>query len=252
MGGQGGVRANPGAAAGGGARIGVMGGTFDPVHHGHLAAASEAGHAFSLDEVIFVPAGRPWQKDSAVMAPAEDRYQMTVLATASNPLFSVSRVDIDRPGQTYTVDTLRDLRAERGPAAEFYFIVGADTASRLRTWRSYEELFRIAHFIGCNRAGHRLARDSADRRIEQVEVPALEISSSMCRERVRAGQPIRYLVPDAVVDYIADRGLYRAGLVRPRPPAIGVAAEGVAPAPASRGTTAAALALRRRSAAGHG
>jgi nicotinate-nucleotide adenylyltransferase len=187
-----------------------MGGTFDPIHHGHLAAASEAGHAFGLDEVIFVPAGRPWQKDAAVMAPAEDRYQMTLLATASNPLFSVSRVDIDRPGETYTVDTLHDLRAERGPAAEFYFIVGADTASRLRTWRSYEELFRIAHFIGCNRAGHRLSRESADPRIDLIEVPALEISSSMCRDRVRGGRPIRYLVPDAVADYIADRGLYLA------------------------------------------
>jgi nicotinate-nucleotide adenylyltransferase len=190
-------------------RIGVMGGTFDPVHLGHLVAANEVGHVLGLDEVIFVPAGRPWQKDADLLAPAEDRYQMTVLATRPNPLFAVSRVDIDRPGDTYTVDTLRDLRAEH-PSAEFYFVLGADALSALPTWNEPDELLTLARFVGCTRPGHQLRGPvAADDRITVVEVPALEISSSLCRDRVRAGLPLRYLVPDPVADYIAKRGLYR-------------------------------------------
>src|SRR5437868_15265902 len=107
-------------------RIGVMGGTFDPIHHGHLVAASEVAQVFALDEVVFVPTGQPWQKQDRKVSPAEDRYLMTVIATASNPRFSVSRLDIDRPGPTYTIDTLRDLRAERGADSEVFFITGAD------------------------------------------------------------------------------------------------------------------------------
>ncbi len=129
---------------GAGARIGVMGGTFDPVHHGHLAAASEAAHAFDLDEVIFVPTGQPWQKTDRPLAPAEDRYLMTVIATAANPLFSVSRIEIDRPGDTYTVDTLHALREQRGPDAKFFFIIGADALSGLHTWRSPDEVILTA------------------------------------------------------------------------------------------------------------
>src|ERR1700723_2872499 len=129
-------------------RIGVMGGTFDPIPHGHLVAASEVAHFFSLDEVIFVPTGQPWQKNGREVSAAEDRYLMTVIATASNPRFSVSRVDIDRPGETYTVDTLRDLRAERGPDAEFFFITGADALARMISWRDADELFTLAHFVG--------------------------------------------------------------------------------------------------------
>jgi nicotinate-nucleotide adenylyltransferase len=193
-------------------RLGVMGGTFDPIHHGHLVAANEVGCALELDEVIFVPAGRPWQKDASVLAPARHRYQMTLLATATNPLFSVSRVDVDRPGATYSVDTLRDLRAERGQDAEFFFIAGADALSGLRTWKEPDELLTLARFVGCTRPGHRLtgpvAADAADGRFTLVEVPALEISSSTCRDRVRAGLPLRYLVPDPVAGYIAERGLY--------------------------------------------
>src|SRR5229473_5744289 len=116
-------------------RIGVMGGTFDPVHHGHLVAASEVAHDFALDEVVFVPTGEPYQKDSRRVAPAEDRYLMTVIATASNPKFSVSRVDIDRPGPTYTIDTLRDLREANSPEADLFFITGADALARLISWR---------------------------------------------------------------------------------------------------------------------
>jgi nicotinate-nucleotide adenylyltransferase len=192
-----------------GQRIGVMGGTFDPIHHGHLVAASEVADFFSLDEVVFVPTGQPWQKDDRKVSPAEDRYLMTVIATASNPRFSVSRVDIDRPGETYTIDTLRDLRAER-PDAEFFFITGADALARMISWRDADELFTMAHFVGCTRPGHRLTMsDLPSDQVSLLEIPALAISSTVCRERVRGGHPIWYLVPDGVVQYISKRELYR-------------------------------------------
>ncbi|HBW21175.1 MAG: nicotinate-nucleotide adenylyltransferase [Streptosporangiaceae bacterium] len=190
-------------------RIGVMGGTFDPIHHGHLVAASEVGHAFALDEVVFVPTGQPWQKEHRQVSAAEDRYLMTVIATASNPRFSVSRVDIDRPGETYTIDTLRDLRAERGPDVELFFITGADALARMISWRDTDELFRLAHFVGCTRPGHRLSPTGLpEDRVSLIEIPALAISSTECRERVRQGDPIWYLVPDGIVQYISKRGLY--------------------------------------------
>jgi len=193
-----------------GKRLGVMGGTFDPIHHGHLVAASEVGHFLDLDEVIFVPTGQPWQKNGRKVSPAEDRYLMTVIATASNPRFSVSRVDIDRPGETYTIDTLRDLRAQRGPDAEFFFITGADALAMMISWRDADELFKMAQFVGCTRPGHRLTiTNLPSDRISLVEIPALAISSTECRERVRAGQPIWYLVPDGIVQYISKRQLYR-------------------------------------------
>src|ERR1700685_4650980 len=137
-------------------RIGVMGGTFDPIHHGHLVAASEVAHIFGLDEVIFVPTGQPYEKDNRKVSPAEDRYLMTVIATASNPRFSVSRVDIDRPGPTYTIDTLRDLKDANAPKAELYFITGADALANILTWHDVQSLFGLAHFVGCPRPGHRL------------------------------------------------------------------------------------------------
>jgi len=197
-------------ALGEGKRVGVMGGTFDPIHHGHLVAASEVGHAFTLDEVIFVPTGQPWQKNGRKVAPGEDRYLMTVIATASNPRFSVSRVDIDRPGETYTIDTLRDLRAQRGADVEFFFITGADALAKMISWRDTDELFSLAHFVGCTRPGHRLSTASLPSEgVSLIEIPALAISSTECRERVRAGQPIWYLVPDGIVQYISKRGLYR-------------------------------------------
>ena len=201
----------PADVGAGSQRIGVMGGTFDPIHYGHLAAANEAGSAFDLGEVIFVPTGQPWQKADRPIAPAEDRYLMTVIATAPNPLFSVSRIEIDRPGDTYTVDTLRQLRAERGPDADFFFIIGADVLSGLRTWRAPDEVLSLAHFIGLTRRGHQLAEHSlGSEQFSLMEMPTLEISSSICRERVRAGLPIRYLVPDTVISYISKRGLYSA------------------------------------------
>jgi nicotinate-nucleotide adenylyltransferase len=198
-------------------RLGVMGGTFDPVHHGHLVAASEVAHAFDLDEVVFVPTGQPWQKDDRRVSPAEDRYLMTVIATASNPRFSVSRVDIDRPGPTYTIDTLRELRAIRGEDAEFFFITGADALSKMMSWQDAADLFKLAHFVGVTRPGHRLstARLSSagvpSDQVSLIEIPALAISSTECRQRVAAGEPVWYLVPDGVVQYIAKRGLYGNG-----------------------------------------
>jgi nicotinate-nucleotide adenylyltransferase len=197
---------------GGKIRIGVMGGTFDPIHHGHLVAASEVAHIFALDEVVFVPTGQPWQKLGKKVSTAEDRYLMTVIATASNPRFSVSRLDIDRPGPTYTIDTLRDLRAERGADAEFYFITGADALSRMLSWQDVDELFTLAHFVGCTRPGHRLSDQGLpEDKVSLVEIPALAISSTGCRHRVAEGEPIWYLVPDGIVQYIAKRGLYRNG-----------------------------------------
>ncbi len=193
-------------------RLGVMGGTFDPIHHGHLVAASEVAHAIALDEVEFVPTGEPWQKDGRKVSPAEDRYLMTVIATASNPQFSVSRVDIDRPGPTYTIDTLRELRAIRGEDAEFFFITGADALSKMMSWQDAADLFKLAHFVGVTRPGHRLSSAGLPSdQVSLVEIPALSISSTECRQRVAAGEPVWYLVPDGVVQYIAKRGLYCNG-----------------------------------------
>ncbi|MER6670397.1 MULTISPECIES: nicotinate-nucleotide adenylyltransferase [Amycolatopsis] len=190
-------------------RIGVMGGTFDPIHHGHLVAASEVQSRFALDEVIFVPTGQPWQKSDRVVTRAEDRYLMTVIATASNPVFSVSRVDIDRVGQTYTVDTLRDLRAEY-PDDQLFFITGADALEQILTWRNADELFDLAHFIGVTRPGYRLnSQHLPSGKVSLVEVTAMAISSTACRERVEGGEPVWYLVPDGVVRYIAKKDLYR-------------------------------------------
>ncbi len=194
-------------------RVGVMGGTFDPIHHGHLVAASEVAHRFELDEVVFVPTGQPWQKLDRTVSPAEDRYLMTVVATAADPRFRVSRVDVDRLGPTYTVDTLRDLGAEyleQGVTVELFFITGADALAALLEWRDSEALFDLAHFIGVTRPGHDLAATGLpDGSTTLVEVPALAISSTECRDRVRAGAPIRYLVPEGVEAYVAKRGLYR-------------------------------------------
>ncbi|MBN9106733.1 MAG: nicotinate-nucleotide adenylyltransferase [Propionibacteriaceae bacterium] len=195
-------------------RLGVMGGTFDPIHHGHLVAASEVQARFALDEVVFVPTGEPWQKADRQVSQAEDRYLMTTIATASNPRFSVSRVDIERPGPTYTVDTLKDIRAVRGPELELYFITGADALSKILTWKGVEELFDLAHFIGVSRPGVDLGEaDIAhlpEESVTLLEVPALTISSTACRQRVAEGLPIWYLVPDGIVQYIAKRGLYRS------------------------------------------
>jgi len=187
-------------------RIGVMGGTFDPIHHGHLVAASEVADRFHLDEVLFVPTGQPWQKSD--VSPAEHRYLMAVIATAANPRFSVSRVDIDRAGPTYTKDTLTDLR-RREPDAEWFFITGADALSAIMGWKNVGELFDLAHFIGVTRPGYVLGELALPTgAVTLIEVPALAISSTDCRRRVAGGFPVWYLVPDGVVQYIAKYGLY--------------------------------------------
>ena len=190
-------------------RIGIMGGTFDPIHHGHLVAASEVASRFDLDEVVFVPTGQPWQKADDKVSPAEDRYLMTVIATAANPRFAVSRVDIDRGEPTYTVDTLRDLRRQYGPDAELFFITGADALDKILSWKEVDEAFEEAHFIGVTRPGFELSDDHLpEHAVSLVQVPAMAISSTDVRSRVAAGQPVWYLVPDGVVQYIAKRHLY--------------------------------------------
>jgi nicotinate-nucleotide adenylyltransferase len=188
-----------------------MGGTFDPIHHGHLVAASEVQAWFDLDQVVFVPTGEPWQKAAREVSPAEHRYLMTVVATASNPRFTVSRVDIDRGGPTYTIDTLRDLH-EVFLDSELYFITGADALAEIFTWRDAGELFSLAQFVGCTRPGYEMSPDALagipTDRVTILEIPALAISSTDCRERRAKGDPVWYLVPDGVVQYIAKHDLY--------------------------------------------
>jgi nicotinate-nucleotide adenylyltransferase len=196
-------------------RVGIMGGTFDPIHHGHLVAASEVQGRFDLDEVVFVPTGVPYQKGP--VSPAEDRYLMTVIATASNPRFHVSRADIDRKGPTYTIDTLRELHALYGPGTDLYFITGADALAKILSWKDALEMLSMANFVGVTRPGFELSDDHLpEDSVTLVEVPAMAISSSDCRARVAAGKPVWYLVPDGVVQYIAKRRLYRpSGNVTP-------------------------------------
>ncbi|HEX5730611.1 nicotinate-nucleotide adenylyltransferase [Microbacterium sp.] len=189
-------------------RLGVMGGTFDPIHNGHLVAASEVAQSFDLDEVVFVPTGQPWQKDD--VSPSEHRYLMTVIATASNPQFTVSRVDIDRAGPTYTIDTLRELKNQR-PDTELFFITGADALAQILSWRDHDELWDLAHFVAVSRPGHVLSTAGLPTDdVSQLEIPALAISSTDCRDRVQHGNPVWYLVPDGVVQYIAKHHLYRS------------------------------------------
>ncbi|MFC7491912.1 MULTISPECIES: nicotinate-nucleotide adenylyltransferase [unclassified Knoellia] len=191
-------------------RLGVMGGTFDPIHHGHLVAASEVQSLFELDEVIFVPTGQPWQKAERTVSEPEHRYLMTVVATASNPGFQVSRVDVDREGPTYTIDTLRDLRALH-PDDELFFITGADALAQILSWKDIDELWELAHFIGVTRPGYELSESGLPQdRVTLQEVPAMAISSTDCRDRVADGEPVWYLVPDGVVQYINKHHLYAA------------------------------------------
>jgi nicotinate-nucleotide adenylyltransferase len=197
-----------------GNRLGVMGGTFDPIHYGHLVTAEEALQQFGLDGVIFVPTGRPWMKEHEVVSPAEDRYLMTVIATASNPLFRVSRMEVDRDGPTYTVDTLRGLKAELGTETDLFFVTGADAVLEIFQWKDPGELFELAHFIAATRPGYDIAGFSAHAPykhpgITVMNVPALAISSTDIRARIAASRPIRYLVPEGVKSYIEKAGLYR-------------------------------------------
>jgi nicotinate-nucleotide adenylyltransferase len=192
-----------------------MGGTFDPIHYGHLIAAEEARFRFGLSRVIFVPCGVPPHKKPYEVTPAEHRYAMTVLATASNPHFVVSRVEIERPGPSYAVDTVKIFRQQFGERAELFFITGLDAVLEILTWKSHDELIRLCRFIAVTRPGYdavklreRLPSDYLER-IDLLAIPGMDISSTMIRERVRKGEPIRYLTPEAVCDYIAKHGLYK-------------------------------------------
>lgn len=198
-----------------------MGGTFDPIHFGHLVAAEEALVQFNLDRVVFMPAGRPVGKSDAEVTPAEHRYLMTVIATAANPDFEVSRMEIDRPGVTYTVDTLNALRDVHGPHAELFFITGADAVWEIVTWKDADRFKGLATFIAATRPGYDLdaarsvhAEELARLDIHFIEVPSLAISSTEIRHRVAERQPIRYLMPEAVASYIRKYSLYREA--RPR------------------------------------
>ncbi|CAM3581787.1 nicotinate-nucleotide adenylyltransferase [Stackebrandtia soli] len=193
-------------------RIGVMGGTFDPIHLGHLAAADEAAARLELDEVVFVPTGQPWQKTSRHVTAAEHRYAMTLLATADHPLFRVSRVEIDRPGRTYTVDTLRQLQSEYGTTTGLFFITGADAIANLRSWKAVDEVVELTSFVALNRPGYRVAPEQLPDgvRVHSIDMPALDISSTEIRRRVAARAAYRFLVPGLVAAYIDRYGLYRS------------------------------------------
>lgn len=197
-------------------KLGIMGGTFDPIHNGHLVAAEVAAGEVGLTEVLFMPAGSPAFKQGRRVASPDDRYAMTLLATADNPLFLPSRFEIARPGITYTAETLRLMREFYPSNVEFYFISGADAIADIVTWRDATGLADLATFVGATRPGYdlqssqqRILASGIPFNVRYLEVPALSISSSYLRARVANGRSIRYLTPDTVVGYIQKRGLYR-------------------------------------------
>lgn len=188
-------------------RLGVMGGTFDPIHYGHLVAASQAASAFKLDKVLFVPTGEPWQKQT--ITDAEHRLAMTKLAIAGNSLFEISTVDVRRAGPTFTIDTLRDIH-ESNPEADVFFITGADSIAQIDSWKDSSQIWPLAHFVGVTRPGHSLeVPKSAAGEVSLLEIPALAISSTDIRARVESGKPIDYLLPNSVIDYIHANHLYQ-------------------------------------------
>jgi len=198
-------------------RLGIMGGTFDPIHWGHLVTAEAARHQFSLDEVLFVPSGQPPHKTGRKVSSAEHRYLMTFLAIANNPRFHISRLEIDRTGFSYTYDTISHLREEYGQDTELYFITGADVMRDILTWYKAGDLLNICHFVAASRPGFTLldymaqadlAKFKENGSIHLIEVPAMAISSTDLRRRVSVGEPIRYLVPDEVENYIYKNRLY--------------------------------------------
>jgi nicotinate-nucleotide adenylyltransferase len=191
-----------------GTRLGVMGGTFDPIHVGHLVTAEEALHQFSLDEVVFVPTGRPWMKEHDVVASAMDRFRMTELGIEPEPRFRISRIEVERGGPTYTIDTLRNLRDEE-PGVELFFITGADAILEIMRWREPEVVFDLAHFIAATRPGYDMEPLVEHPDVTVMHIPALAISSTDIRARVHEGRPIRFLVPEPVESYIRTAGLYR-------------------------------------------
>ncbi|MBI2861577.1 MAG: nicotinate-nucleotide adenylyltransferase [Chloroflexi bacterium] len=201
-------------------RLGVLGGTFDPIHLGHMAAAEEVRVALGLDRVLFVPAGEPPHKPGASVTPTRHRLSMVEAAVASNPFFEVSLVDVDRPGPSYSVDTLRILREQLGSEAELYFIVGLDALAEIPTWRSPKELLSLCHVVAVSRPRlmfNPMALDAIDpsfsKKLHFVPMVELDISATDLRRRVPEGLPIKYLVPESVEDYIFSHSLYRDKLV---------------------------------------
>ena len=197
--------------------IAIMGGTFDPIHYGHLATAEAVRYAFGIEKVVFIPAGCPAHKEQEKVSQKEHRYQMTVLATASNPNFEVSRMELDRPGVTYSVDTVAQIRQVCGEDTKLYFITGADAVHDLDTWKTPERLITLCEFIAVTRPGYQKKDLAAEvgqiqtlypGKIHYFEVPALEISSSDIRSRIRKGMPVKYLLPETVEEYIQNHHLY--------------------------------------------
>ena len=198
-------------------RLGIMGGTFDPIHYGHLVTAEQAREALDLDLVLFMPAGSPAFKQGQPVTSPEDRYAMTVLATAANPSFYPSRFEIDRAGITYTVDTLRALRAWYPPQVKLYFITGADAIIDIVTWHDAGDIAELATLIAATRPGYdisqaraRIERSGIRFDVRYIQIPALAISSTNIRDRVRLGKSARYLTTESVIGYITKNGLYRA------------------------------------------
>jgi nicotinate-nucleotide adenylyltransferase len=201
-------------------RIGVMGGTFDPIHNGHLVTAEEAWQQFQLDQVLFMPSGHPPHKEDRKSLDPEDRYLMTVIATASNPHFKVSRMEVDRGGPSYTIDTVHEMHRIYGKNTEVFFITGADAILEILTWKEPEKVLGEATFIAATRPGYDLKkmeeslpeverkRHASDPRVLVMEIPALAISSTDIRKRVRERRSIFYLVPDGVASFIEKNGFY--------------------------------------------
>lgn len=198
-------------------KIGIMGGTFDPIHTGHLVTAEAVRIEYGLEKVLFIPAANPPHKQSSQVTPAMDRYMMTVMATSSNAHFYVSNIELERPGLSYTIDTLRTLIEQYGDKTEFYFITGADTVADLPTWNHVHQLLELAYFIAATRPGSICSLDDVinnfgaigRKKIQRLATPELEISSTDIRERVRQGRSIKYIVPESVENYILKEGLYR-------------------------------------------
>jgi len=202
-------------------RLGIMGGTFDPIHYGHLLMAEEARQAFALDQVVFVPNGQPAHKKSYRVSSPEDRYAMTLLATESNPYFTCSRLELDRPGPSYTIDTLRSFRTLYPDLDALYFITGADAVLEIISWHEYDKLIEESRFIAVTRPGFVLERLEEIleaeflHQISFLPIPGLEISSTDLRRRMREGRSVKYLTSESVEHYIHQHGLYQPTRLMP-------------------------------------
>lgn len=204
-------------------KYGIMGGTFDPIHVGHLVIAEEIRYKFNLDKVIFIPAGNPPHKDVKNITSGEHRYQMTMLATVSNPYFDVSSIELDKKEITYTIDTIKELKKSCKDDAEFYFITGADSLLELSTWKSVDQLLNMCKFVAATRPGFKMTKietkvkeleSKYNKEIYTVTVPALQISSTDIRNRIKSGITVKYLLPESVEEYIIKHRLYLENIIK--------------------------------------